>query len=107
MEAGASLAGAAEAGASDGAGPAETVPQLDGQVVSVPAFMAAVAASSLDWMSGVMRAALAPCAGDTPTPSLLASKCTSPPVADPPPMAWMAWLTALSRCFSAEVTMQP
>src|SRR5258706_11596999 len=47
--------GAAE-GASVAAGPAGvTEPQLAGHVVSVPAFMAAIAASIFAWMSGVIR----------------------------------------------------
>src|SRR6476660_4734209 len=94
-------------GAALGAGGSVIWPQLVGHVVSVPAFMAAIAASILDGMSGVIRAALVPCAGATPIPSLVASNRTSPALAVPAAIAWMASLTAVTRFLVADVTTHP
>ena len=80
------------------------VPQVAGQVVSVPAFIAARAASSLPWTSaGSVIAVL--WNGEMPMPSLAALNLEMPPLAVPAAIAVIVWLTALERCFSAEVTM--
>src|ERR1035437_731944 len=70
-----------------------------GQVWSVPAFMAADAASSLAWTSGRVTFVTA----EAPMPSFVALKSVGmvPPLA----IAWTAWVTADTRCFSALVMM--
>src|SRR5664279_516355 len=78
------------------------VPHLSGQVFRVPAFIAAIAASSLAWRSA---GTVAPWKSETPIPSLAALKMLLPALAELSAMPLSAASTALLRCFSALVTM--
>src|SRR4051794_2204964 len=77
---------------------------VSGQVLSVPAFIAARAASSLLLRSLVSSAVLS-WKSDTPIPLFAALNLLSPATGVPPAMPLIASPTAIWRCFSALVTM--